>query len=104
LKFVSNILYNYAVSKHLREDEDIVMPNGMTRQEAFKKALSAYYTEDAIPTINSNVKGGQLSYTNNSDTPIKLALVRTHNAINNVVDDSIVKDASGSAIASVGLD
>lgn len=104
LKFVSNILYNYAVSKHLREDEDIVMPNGMTRQEAFKKALSTYYTEDAIPAINSNVKGGQLSYTNNSDTPIKLALVRTHNAINNVVDDSIVKDASGSAIASVGLD
>ena len=108
LKLTSNILYNYSVSKYLRDSKNL---NGVftdnlnhTLEETWKKKLGQFYKEDSIPKINKNIKGGQLSYTNNSDTPIKIALVKTENAINGVIDDSIVKDASGSAIASVGLD
>lgn len=102
LNYAAGILYNYSVSRHLK---NTVTSSSFdkSRYDIYNERLANYYSEGNVPKVKQTVSGGQLSYSNDIDTPIKVALVRTNNAINGIVEDTMSKDAKGSTIANTGL-
>lgn len=93
-KFAANVLYNYALSKKLY--------NETLTKDKYEAELKHYYDQDDIPPVRTDIK--QISFTNNSDAPIKEALARTYDDIKGINRNTVQKDASSKQIASNGLD
>jgi hypothetical protein len=93
LNMVSNIVYNFAVSKELFEKEISL--------SEYKAELLKWYNEGSEPKVSKSSK--QLVYSNDHDTPIKKAIAATRDAVHNILSGNMIKDSSNKAMSLVGL-
>lgn len=93
-RFASNIIYNHSLSKKLY--------NTISDLDSYKDELKYYFVEENIPSVKESIK--QISFTNDKDTNIKVALSKAYDELHHIDRTSTTKDAEGKQIGSNGLD